>query len=173
MPVTNTKLNIFIENLKYDNKSLELVTLKEDFFKNANFSNEQKYLEKLQNAPIKYYIKTFTLDNGSEDGYYIFVMNFKIYWFWANYKENTKYTINRGFELTPISEEDLLNEIENSILSRINFPTAYEPYISAKERKNVYYRIYVKNYIIFYVVIDNVMEVRRILYNKRDFKKHL
>ena len=110
MPVTNTKLNIFIEDMKYDNKSLELVTLKEDFFKNANFSNEQKYLEELQNAPIKYYIKTFTLDNGSEDGYYIFVMNFKIYWFWANYKENTKYTINRCYELTPISEEDLLNE---------------------------------------------------------------
>lgn len=110
MPVTNTKLNIFIEDMKYDNKSLELVTLKEDFFKNANFSNEQKYLEKLQNAPIKYYIKTFTSDDGSEDGYYIFVMNFKIYWFWVNYKENTKYTINRCYELTPISEEDLLNE---------------------------------------------------------------
>lgn len=118
MPVTNIKKNVFIEDMKYDNKSLELVTLKEDFFKNANFSNEQKYLEQLQNAPIKYYIKTFTSDNGLEDGYYIFVMNFKIYWFWVSYNENTQYTINRGFELTPISEEDLLNEAISTVYPR-------------------------------------------------------
>lgn len=68
---------------------------------------------------------------------------------------------------------NLLKEIENSILARINFPTAYEPYISLKARKSIYYRIYVKNYIIFYVVIDDVIEVRRILYSKRDFKKYL
>lgn len=68
---------------------------------------------------------------------------------------------------------NLLKEIENSILARINFQTAYEPYISLKARKSIYYRIYVKNYIIFYVVIDDVIEVRRILYSKRDFKKYL
>ena len=90
------------------------------------------------------------------------------------YKELNKIILYIKKELNNVeAANNLLNEIENSILSRINFPTAYEPYISAKERKNVYYRIYVKNYIIFYVVIDNVIEVRRILYNKRDFKKHL
>lgn len=38
---------------------------------------------------------------------------------------------------------------------------------------NPYYRIYVKNYVIYYVVIDNgankIMEVRRILYRGQNF----
>lgn len=45
----------------------------------------------------------------------------------------------------------------------------FEAYHSVRERRYVYYRIYVDNYIIYYVVIDNpndsVMEVRRFLYN--------
>lgn len=41
------------------------------------------------------------------------------------------------------------------------------------DRKYFYYRIYVKNYVVYYVVIDNegdgkVMEVRRLLYNRQD-----
>lgn len=39
-----------------------------------------------------------------------------------------------------------------------------------------YYRIYVKNYIVYYVVIDDkgsdkIMEVRRFLYNKQNQKE--
>ena len=90
------------------------------------------------------------------------------------YKDLEKIILYIKNELNNIeAANNLLDEIENSLLSRIALPTAYEPYISSKERENVYYRIYVKNYIIFYVVIDDVMEVRRILYSKRDFKKHL
>jgi hypothetical protein len=42
-----------------------------------------------------------------------------------------------------------------------------------RERKYPYYRIYVKNYIVFYVVIDDeingkIMEVRRLLYKRQD-----
>ena len=37
-----------------------------------------------------------------------------------------------------------------------------------KERIHRYYRINVHNYCIFYVVIEDVMEVRRIIYKKRD-----
>ena len=33
------------------------------------------------------------------------------------------------------------------------------------------YRIYVKNYIVFYVVIDDIMEVRRLLYNRKKYKE--
>ena len=90
------------------------------------------------------------------------------------YKDLNKIILYIKNELNNIeAANDLLNEIENSILNRITLPTSYEPYMSSKERKNVYYRVYVKNYIIFYVVIDNVMEVRRILYGKRDFKRVL
>ena len=54
----------------------------------------------------------------------------------------------------------------------------YLPYISLKERKYPYYRIYVKNFVIYYVVIDDegddkIMEVRRFLYKRQDKEKYL
>ena len=48
---------------------------------------------------------------------------------------------------------------------------AFEQYPSVRERQYPYYRIYVKNYVVFYVVIDDIMEVRRILYNRRNIPK--
>jgi hypothetical protein len=65
----------------------------------------------------------------------------------------------------------VLKNPEAAICKRLENPTAFEPYISNKERKYPYYRIYVKNYIVFYVVINNIMEVRRFIYNKRDIGK--
>lgn len=67
----------------------------------------------------------------------------------------------------------MLDEIEEAILKRLFSSISYEKFISNRKRKNEYYRIYVKNYIIFYVVKENVMEVRRILYNKRNFGKNI
>lgn len=50
----------------------------------------------------------------------------------------------------------------------------YIPYHSLMERRYPYYRIYVKNYVIWYVVIDDgsskIMEIRRLLYNKQDME---
>ena len=50
-------------------------------------------------------------------------------------------------------------------------PLGYEPFHSIHDRKNEYYRIYIGNYIVFYVVIDDVMEVRRFIYGARDLGK--
>ena len=61
-----------------------------------------------------------------------------------------------------------LSNISAAIETRAISPTSYEKYYSNKKRKNTYYRIYVKNYVIFYVVHNDIMEVRRILYNKRN-----
>ena len=58
-----------------------------------------------------------------------------------------------------------------AVTDRLSFPLSSEPFQSMKKRKNQYYRIYVDNFTIYYVVIDNVMEVRRILYGKRDAKQ--
>lgn len=64
---------------------------------------------------------------------------------------------------------NLLNEIEKEIELRSYNPEGYEKYIS---RQNlVFYRIYVKKYTIFYVVGNEIMELRRILYSKRNLKK--
>jgi plasmid stabilization system protein ParE len=65
---------------------------------------------------------------------------------------------------------NLVNEVESAILERLNNPESFEPYHPLKERKYPYYRIYVKNYTIYYVVIPNgdnkkIMEVRRMLHN--------
>lgn len=67
----------------------------------------------------------------------------------------------------------LVDEVQAAITKRLAYPEAFEPYPSAKERQDTYYCIYVKNYIIFYVVIDNIMEVRRLIYNRRNIKEQL
>ena len=71
---------------------------------------------------------------------------------------------------------ELLNDVENAILERLQDAESFEPYHSRKERKYPYYRIYVKNYVIYYVVIPNgknkkIMEVRRILHGLQDRDK--
>lgn len=67
-----------------------------------------------------------------------------------------------------IAANKLVDEVEAAIYKRLDCAEAFEPYISAKERKYSYYRIYVNKFIVFYVVIDDVMEVRRIVYNRRN-----
>ena len=70
----------------------------------------------------------------------------------------------------PKAANDLLDKVETAIIERLPVAESFEPYHSVRERRYAYYRIYVDNYIIYYVVIDDnpndlVMEVRRFLYN--------
>ena len=73
----------------------------------------------------------------------------------------------------PAAAEALVDLIQHAIRERSTCAEAFEPYRSMKERQYPYYRIYVKNYSIFYAVIGDVMEVRRILYNKRNLPKNI
>lgn len=68
----------------------------------------------------------------------------------------------------PKAARKLVDDIEKAILKRLETPLIYAPYQSSKIRKNSYYKIKVKNFLIFYVVIDDTMEVRRILYSRRN-----
>lgn len=68
---------------------------------------------------------------------------------------------------------NLAAEVQAAILERTTCAEAFEPYHSAKERQYPYYRIYIRNYIVFYVVIGDVMEVRRIVYNRRNLPKQV
>ena len=73
---------------------------------------------------------------------------------------------------------ELLNDVEAAILDRLPNAEAFEPYHTKKEHKYSYYRIYVKNYTIYYVVIPNepkkkTMEVRRILHNLQDRDRYV
>lgn len=70
----------------------------------------------------------------------------------------------------PKAANDLLDKVESAIMERLPVAESFEPYHSVRERRYSYYRIYVDNYIVYYVVIDDdphdlVMEVRRFLYN--------
>lgn len=67
----------------------------------------------------------------------------------------------------------LVDDIEAAILERLNNPISFEPYHSIKKRDYPYYRIYVRNYVVYYVVIGDVMEVRRLIYSGRDPERHL
>ena len=77
-----------------------------------------------------------------------------------------KYELQNG-----IAANRLVDEIENEIIKRLQNPESFEKFQTRRKRLNAYYRIYVKNYTIFYVGIDNTMEVRRIIYSKRNFEK--
>ena len=73
----------------------------------------------------------------------------------------------------PAAANALVDAVEEAINERLTCAEAFEPYHSSRERRYPYYRIYVKNFIVFYVVIGNVMEVRRILYGKSNWKKRV
>ena len=68
----------------------------------------------------------------------------------------------------PESAEQLVDDIEAAIYKRLEAPLSFAPFQSSKKRLHPYYRINVKNFSVFYVVIDDTMEVRRVLYSKRD-----
>ncbi len=78
----------------------------------------------------------------------------------------------------PQAAENLLDEVEKAIRGRLPYAEAFEPYQSAKERRYPYYRIYIKNYTAYYVVIDDegeekIMEMRRFLYNGQNHAQYI
>ena len=68
----------------------------------------------------------------------------------------------------PAAALRLINETEIAIKKRLDNPLEFRPYKSKRTRVNDYYRINIKNYSIFYVILDDVMEVRRFVYSKRN-----
>lgn len=93
--------------------------------------------------------------------------------FYKDLEQITEYISNNL--CNPKAASDLVNNVEKAIIERLSSAESFETYQSKKERKYPYYRIYVGNYIVYYVVIDDecddkTMEVRRILYNKRNQK---
>lgn len=67
--------------------------------------------------------------------------------------------------------EKLVNNISGAIINRSKAPESYEKYKT--KSGNIYYRIYINNYIVFYTVSDNIMEVRRIIYSRRNIDEIL
>lgn len=75
----------------------------------------------------------------------------------------------------PDAADNLVDEIFKSIESRCPIADSFEQYQSLYETELPYYHIRVRNYLVFYVVIQEkngkTMEVRRLLYNKRNWQE--
>lgn len=73
----------------------------------------------------------------------------------------------------PSAAYRLVCDIELAINKRLEAPLSFAPFRSSKKLPHPYYRINVRNFSVFYVVINDTMEVRRVLYSKRDLDKLL
>ncbi len=70
-----------------------------------------------------------------------------------------------------VAAKRLIDNTESNIKEHLENPTCALTYKSTKDRENTYYWFEVGNYMVFYVVIGNVMEVRRFLYGARDLTR--
>ncbi len=73
----------------------------------------------------------------------------------------------------PIAANKMIDDVESAIYKRLPMCESFPKFPSLKEREHPYYYIIVKNYLIFYVVIGDVMEVRRIIYNRRNIGEQI
>ncbi len=71
----------------------------------------------------------------------------------------------------PIAASNFVDAVETAINERLQAPEAFQPYPSKKDREHTYYAIPVKNYYVFFVVIGDVMEVRTLVYSRRDLSQ--
>lgn len=73
----------------------------------------------------------------------------------------------------PEAAERLLDATEAGILSHTENPAHAAVYKTTRERQLPYYWFDVGSYMVFYVVVGDVMEVRRFLYGARDLTRML
>ncbi len=72
----------------------------------------------------------------------------------------------------PQAAKRLISKANKAIHNRLFMPLAAEPY-NPEGTDDVYYRIYVDNYIVFYSVNGDTMEVRRFIHGSRDLGRLL
>jgi len=71
----------------------------------------------------------------------------------------------------PRSALNLLDELEKSINNLKVFPLAHRLYRPIKPIKTEYRVLTVKNYLVFYVVLEKTIEIHRIIYRKRNLSQ--
>lgn len=89
---------------------------------------------------------------------------------YASLVDNVEMELDEADEIAETTEERLSHDdVEAVISERLNSPLAFELHPSVKKRKHPHYRFYIRNY----VVVEDVMEVRRFLYGARDIERYL
>ena len=71
----------------------------------------------------------------------------------------------------PRAALNLLDELEKAINNLKILPLAHRLYRSIKPIQTEYRVLTVKNYLVFYVVLEETIEIHRIIYKKRDLSK--
>jgi plasmid stabilization system protein ParE len=74
---------------------------------------------------------------------------------------------------SPQAAQRLLDDTEDAILKRLENPLGVPPYESTRDREHPYYVVRIRNFMVFYVVIDTCMEIRRFIYGRRNIPKLL
>lgn len=67
----------------------------------------------------------------------------------------------------------LIASIEKAIENCTSNPEGFEPVRTCKVRQHHYYRIYIKQFTFYYIVIDGTMELRRFIWPRQDYSKLL
>ena len=89
--------------------------------------------------------------------------------FWDDLNEAVSYIADALG--SPAAAERLLDETEAGILRHLENPTIASIYRTTQNHPLPYYWFGVGNYMVFYVVDDDIMEVRRFLYGTRDLTR--
>ena len=71
----------------------------------------------------------------------------------------------------PQAALNLLDELEKSITNLKEFPLAHRLYRPIKPIPTEYRVLTVKNYLVFYVVLENTIEIHRMIYKKRNLSQ--
>ncbi len=88
--------------------------------------------------------------------------------FWEDLSEAASYI---ALELgNPAAAQRLVDSVEEGILDHLENPTMASTYPSTRHRPKPYYRFWVGNYMVFYVVDGDTVEVRRLLYRARNIE---
>ena len=86
--------------------------------------------------------------------------------FWSDLQGAALYICN--VLSNPEAATRLVERTEEAIYKRLNSPTMEQRVETSQKRELPYYWFAVGNYMVFYVVYDDVMEVRRFIYGARD-----
>lgn len=70
----------------------------------------------------------------------------------------------------PQAAHKLINLVKLQIIERMKNPVNFQAYEPKNKLGSTYYRIYIKNYTVFYTVEENTIVVSRFLYHKRNFE---
>lgn len=89
--------------------------------------------------------------------------------FWDDLNEAVSYIAD--VLQAPQAAADLIDNVETGILIYLEHPTMAPIYKTTRDRPLPYYWFDVGNYMVFYVVMDDVIEVRRFLYGARDLTR--